>query len=189
MEHLAVIARRNNITEFRADVLEENGRMIDVFSSIGFRVERRHESDTIHFSFLTDVTPEFSAAQLRRERLATAESVRTFLKPNAIAVVGASRKHGTIGAALLSSLKRCNFKGMLYPVNPGTQEMEGIRTYPSVGAIQAPVDMALIAVPAAAVELAIKDCARAGVRSVVVISAGFGEVSAEGRSAEKRFRR
>jgi acetyl coenzyme A synthetase (ADP forming)-like protein len=188
LEHLAVIARRNGIAEFRADVLEENERMIDVFTSIGFQVERSRESGVIHFSFPTHATEEFVAAQMRRERVATAESVRYFLKPRAIAIVGASRKHGTIGAALLASLKRCKFQGTLYPVNPGASEIDGIPAFPTVSAIQAPVDMALIAVPAAAVEDAIKDCARAGVRSVVVISAGFGEVSAEGRETEKRLR-
>jgi acetyl coenzyme A synthetase (ADP forming)-like protein len=188
LEHLAVIARRNGIAEFRADVLEEDERMIDVFTSIGFQVERGRESGVIHFSFPTHTTEEFVAAQMRRERVATAESVRSFLKPRAIAIVGASRKHGTIGAALLASLKRCKFRGALYPVNPGAPEIDGIPAFPTVSAIQAPVDMALIAVPAAAVEDAIKDCARAGVRSVVVISAGFGEVSAEGRETEKRLR-
>lgn len=188
LEHLAAGARRNGILEFRADVLEENSRMIEVFTSIGFRVERCQGSGVVHFSFPTEMTEEFVAAQMRRERLATAESVRAFLNPQAIAIVGASRKHGTIGAALLSNLKRCEFKGSLYPVNPGAQEIDGIPAFPTVSAIRAPVDMALIAVPAAAVEEAIKDCARAGVRSVVVISAGFGEVSAEGRETEKRLR-
>jgi acetate---CoA ligase (ADP-forming) len=188
LEHLAVIARHNGIVEFRADVLEENERMIDVFTCLGFQVERSLESGVIHFSFPTHLTEEFVAAQMRRERMATAESVRSFLKPRAIAIVGASRKHGTIGAALLASLKRCQFRGMLYPVNPGATEIEGIPTFPTVSAIQAPVDMALIAVPAAAVEDAIRDCARASVRSVVVISAGFGEVSPEGRETEKLLR-
>ena len=188
LEHLAVIARRNGIAEFGADVLEENSRMIEVITSIGFRVERCQGSGVVHFSFPTDLTDEFMAAQIKREQLATAESVRAFLNPRAIAIVGASRKHGTIGAALVASLKRCGFKGLLYPVNPGAPEIDGIPAYPAVTAIQAPIDMALIAVPAAAVEEAIKDCARAGVRSVVVISAGFGEVSAEGRQTEKRLR-
>jgi acetyl coenzyme A synthetase (ADP forming)-like protein len=188
LEHLSVIAQRNGIAELCADVLEENSRMIEVFTSLGFRMERCRESGVTSFSFRTAPTEEFMAAQLRRDRLATAESVRAFLNPRAIAIVGASRKHGTIGAALLASLRRCRFQGTLYPVNPGTPEIDGIPTFPAVSAIKAPVDMALIAVPAAGVEEAIRDCARAGVRSVVVISAGFGEVSAEGRITEKRLR-
>jgi acetyl coenzyme A synthetase (ADP forming)-like protein len=188
LEHLAGVARHQGITEFRAAVLEENSQMIQVFSSIGFRIERSQDSGVIHFTFPTEMTEEFIAAQMRRERVATAASVRTFLNPRSIAIVGASRKHGTIGAALLANLKRCNFQGSLYPINPGAQEIEGIPAFPTVSAIQAPVDMALIAVPAAAVEEAIRDCARAGVRSAVVISAGFGEVSDEGRHTERRLR-
>jgi acetyl coenzyme A synthetase (ADP forming)-like protein len=188
LEHLAVIARANGITEFRAHVLSENSRMIQVFTSIGFRVERHQDSGLIRFSFPTELNEEFMAAQARRERLATAESVRPFLEPRSIAIVGASRKHGTIGAALVANLKRCGFKGSLFPVNPGASEIDGIPAFPTVSAIQAPIDMALIAVPAAAVEESIKECGRAGVRSVVVISSGFGEVSPEGRETEKRLR-
>jgi len=188
LEHLSAIARGNGITEFRADVLGENSQMIQVFSSIGFQVEWSQDSGVIHFSFPTEMTEEFVAAQTRRERLAIAESVRTFLEPRSIAIVGAARKHGTIGAALVANLKRCGFKGSLYPVNPGATEIDGIPAFPTVSAIQAPVDMALIAVPAAGVKKTIKECARAGVRSVVVISSGFGEVSAEGRETEKRLR-
>jgi acetate---CoA ligase (ADP-forming) len=188
LEHLAHIARHQGITEFRAAVLEENSQMIQVISSIGFRVERSQDSGVIHFTFPTEMTAEFVAAQTRRERVATAASVRSFLNPQSIALVGASRKPGTIGAALLANLKRCGFRGSLYPINPAAQEIEGLPTYPAVSAIGAPVDMALIAVPAAAVEEAIKDCARAGTRSVVVISAGFGEVSEAGRQTEKRLR-
>jgi acetyl coenzyme A synthetase (ADP forming)-like protein len=188
LEHLAGIARRQGITQFRAVVMEENSQMIQVFSSIGFRIERSQDSGVIHFTFPTEMTEEFVAAQMRRERMATAASVRTFVSPRSIAILGASRKPGTIGAALLANLKRHGFQGALYPVNPGAREIEGMPAFPAVSAIQAPVDMALIAVPAAAVEAAIRECARAGVRSVVVISAGFGEVSVEGRQTEKRLR-
>ncbi len=188
LEHLAGFAQGNGIVEFRADVLEENSQMIEVVSSVGFSVERSQDSGVIHFSFPTEMTGAFVAAQTRRERLATAESVRPILNPRSIAIVGASRKTGTIGAALLASLKRCGFKGDLYPVNPSAPEIDGVPAFPTVGAIRAPVDMALIAVPAAAVEEAIGECARAGVRSVVVISSGFGEVSAEGRETENRLR-
>ena len=188
LEHLSAIARRNGITEFAADVLEENGQMMEVFSRIGFRMEQSRDSGVVHFSFPTENTPEFAAAQARRERLSTAASIRPILNPRCIAVVGASRKHGTIGAALVSSLKRCGYRGTLYPVNPVAAEIEGIPAFPSVSAIKAPVDMALIAVPAASVEASVAECARAGVRSVVVITSGLGEVSPEGRDTERRLR-
>ena len=121
--------------------------------------------------------------------MAAAASVRYFLQPRSVAIVGASRKRGTIGAALVANLKRCGYKGSLFPVNPGAAEIEGIPAFPAIDAIPTTPDMALIAVPAAAVEEEIAACGRAGVRSVVVISAGFGEVSAEGKEAERRMKR
>ncbi|HUI25679.1 MAG TPA: acetate--CoA ligase family protein, partial [Candidatus Kryptonia bacterium] len=127
------------------------------------------------------------SATSQRELLATAQSVRTFLNPRSVAVIGASRHPGTIGAALVSNLKRDRFTGAIYPVNPDATEIQGLRAYPNVTAIGAPVDLAVIAVPATDVEAAIADCARAGVHGVVVISSGFAEVSDAGRQAQQRL--
>jgi acetate---CoA ligase (ADP-forming) len=102
--------------------------------------------------------------------------------------VGASRRPGTIGHALLTNLQRHGFTGPIYPVNPHAREFDGLPAFPTVSAIGAPVDLALIAVPAPAVEDVVADCARAGVRGVVVISSGFAEASEAGRQAEQRLR-
>jgi acetyl coenzyme A synthetase (ADP forming)-like protein len=187
LEHLAPLARANGITEFEADVLGENNQMLRVFSDSGFVVHRSIESGVVHVSFPTQETERFVHASEHRERQAAAQSVRSILNPRCVAVVGASRRAGTIGATLVANLKRCAFTGAIYLVNPGGGEIEGLRTYPSVSAIGAPVDLAIIAVPAAAVESAVADCARAGVRGVVVISSGFAEVSDAGRAAERRL--
>jgi acetyl coenzyme A synthetase (ADP forming)-like protein len=104
-----------------------------------------------------------------------------------VALVGASRDPQSIGAALLGNLKRHEFRGPLYAVNPAAEAVAGLRCHPSVSAIGERVDLAVIAVPARAVEAVVEDCARAGVRGVVVISAGFGEASAEGRAVQKRL--
>ncbi len=95
---------------------------------------------------------------------------------------------GTIGATLVANLKAAGFQGSIYPVNPHAAEIAGLPAYPSVVGIGAPVDLALIAVPAAQVEDVIADCARAGVRGAVVISAGFAEFSADGAATERRLR-
>ncbi len=188
LEHLAPIARANGITEFEADVLGENNQMLDVFANSGFTVRRSIEAGVVHVSFPTAETERFLQATENRERLAAAQSVRSFLNPRSVAVVGASRQAGTIGATLISNLRRHGFTGPIYPVNPNVAEIEGLATYPRVGAIGKPIDLAVIAVPAPAVEEAVADCAAAGVRSVVVISAGFAEVSQDGRAVEKRLR-
>jgi acetyl coenzyme A synthetase (ADP forming)-like protein len=187
LEHLASIARQAGIVEFEADVLGENNRMLQVFGASGFVVKRSVEAGVVHLAFPTTETDEFLEASLRRERLAAAESVRGFLSPHSVAVVGASREPASIGAALLSNLQQAGFTGPIYPVNPHVDTLQGLKAYASVSDIGEAVDLAVIAVPAPAVEEVIADCACSGVRGVVVISSGFGEVSAQGRETQERL--
>jgi len=188
LEHLTPIARARGITEFQADVLGENNRMMTLFATSGFKAKRSLESGVFHVELATEETEELVEARYGRERHAAAQSIRSIFSPKSIAVVGASRQAGSIGAALVGNLKRCGFQGRLYPVNPKAGEVDGFPAFPSVSAIGAPVDLAFILVPAPYVEDAVRDCARAEVRAVVVISAGFGEVSPEGRQTERRLR-
>ncbi len=122
------------------------------------------------------------------ERAAAAASLRALLRPRSVAVVGASERPGSLGGLLFRHVIEAGYRGDLHPINPAAAEVFGRRAFASIGAIGAPVDLALIAVPAPQVEDVVRDCALAGVRGVVVISAGFGEVSAEGREAERRLR-
>jgi acetyl coenzyme A synthetase (ADP forming)-like protein len=185
LDHLVPLARGAGITEFQAEVLGENNQMLDVFAHSGFVVSRAHDGGVFHIVFPTAETEVAREAMEARERGAAAESVRRLLQPRSVVVVGASRQPGTIGAALLANVKAAGFRGPIYAVNPGASEVQGVRAHPSVSAIGAPVDLAVIAVPAAAVEAAVEDCARAGVRAVVVISAGFAETGAVGRAAQE----
>lgn len=99
----------------------------------------------------------------------------SFLAPASIAVIGASPNPAVIRGALLHLLRRNGYGGRLYPVNPSYQEIDGLPCYPSVQAIGAPVDLALVAIPAAQVLPALEACAAAGVRHAAVISSGFAE--------------
>ncbi len=130
---------------------------------------------------------EESLARERRARQAAAKSIRALLHPRSIAVVGASRKPGSIGAVLVENLRAAAFQGPVYPVNPNATEIQGLPCHPSVSAIGKPVDLAVIAVPAVAVEEAANDCARSGVRGLVVISAGFAETGPEGVARQARL--
>jgi acetyl coenzyme A synthetase (ADP forming)-like protein len=188
LEHLVLIARANGISEFEADVLGENNRMIEVFAQSGLTAKRSVDQGVLHVTFPTEETEEFVEASLARERRAVAESVRLILNPRSVAIAGASRRRDTIGGALVANVKRCGFAGPIYPVNPHATEIEGLRCYPSVNAIGAPVDLVIIAVPARLVESVVAECAQAGARGVVVISAGFAEVSAAGRAAQQRVK-
>jgi acetyl coenzyme A synthetase (ADP forming)-like protein len=189
LDHLAAMARAQGITVFEADVLGENNRMLEMFASSGFVAKRTSEGGVVHVTFPTEETEAARTATLSRGMRAAADSVRAVLAPRAVAVVGASRRAGTIGAALVANLKQAGFTGPIYPVHPTASEIQGLRAHPSLTSIGAPVDLAVIAVPAPAVEAAIHDCAAAGVRAVVVISAGFAEVSAEGRATQERITR
>ncbi len=187
LTHLARIARQSGITEFEADVLGENNRMLEVFARSGFGVHRSSKAGVIHISISTGLTKQSIEASETREWLAAAQSMGRVLKPRSLALVGASRDASKIGGALLANIRREGFKGAVYPINPSAAEVQGLKSYPSISAVGAPIDLALIAVPAQAVEQMVDECARAGVQAVVVISAGFAEVSQAGREAERRL--
>jgi acyl-CoA synthetase (NDP forming)/GNAT superfamily N-acetyltransferase len=189
LEHLASIARANGIREFEADVLGENNQMLSVFRKSGFVVQRSIDAGVIHFSFPTDETEEFLRASLDRDMRASAESVRHFLRPASVAVIGATDRADSVGGALLRNLRAAGFAGDLYPVHPHRAEIEGLAAYPDIAAVGRAVELAVIAVPTAAVREVVDQCARAGVRAVVVLSSGFAEVSAEGRRAEEELTR
>jgi acetate---CoA ligase (ADP-forming) len=187
LDHLGRIARAAGITEFQADVLGDNNRMLEVFAKSGFRVKRSTEAGIVHLSFPTGETEESRQASDIRNWRASGESIRKLLNPRSVAVIGASRSPDKVGGALLAHLRRDNFSGPIYPVNPSAAEVMGLRSYPSVSAIGAPVDLALIAVPAEKVHRAIEECAAAQVHGVVVITSGFAEESATGRAEEERL--
>jgi acetyl coenzyme A synthetase (ADP forming)-like protein len=189
LEHLAKIAREAGVDELVADVLSDNAKMLEVFAQSGFAVHRTVDHDVSRVVFPIRATDAFVRASEAREHHAAAESVRVFFEPRSVAVLGASRREGTIGRAIVANLRRCGFGGPIYPINPEAAEIEGLTCYPSVGAIGQHVDLAVIAVPARGVEAAVAACASAGVRGVVVISSGFAEASAEGRKEQDALRR
>lgn len=98
-----------------------------------------------------------------------------FFTPRSIAIVGASPDSTKIRGVLLALLRRNGYAGRIFPVNPSYAEIDGLRCYPTIGAIGEAMDLALIAIPAADVLTALEACAAAGVRYCVVISSGFAE--------------
>jgi acetyltransferase len=106
--------------------------------------------------------------------------------PDSVAVIGATDRAGTVGRTILENLLR-SFRGAVYPVNLNHRELLGIRSYKAIRDIPRPVDLAVIATPAATVPQLIGECADAGTKSAVVISAGFKERGAEGLALEQRI--
>ncbi|MFT7621367.1 MAG: acetyl coenzyme A synthetase (ADP forming)-like protein [Myxococcota bacterium] len=108
--------------------------------------------------------------------------------PRSVAVIGASRNPTSIGHTVLINLLRSGFQGPVYPVNPHAEHVASVRCYPDVQSIPGPVDLAVILVPAAAALPVIEACGAAGVRGLIVISAGFSEIGA-GQQREEQLKR
>jgi acetyl coenzyme A synthetase (ADP forming)-like protein len=108
-----------------------------------------------------------------------------FFNPRSIAVIGASQDSSKMGYAVMHNL--LHFPGQLYPVNNKRSEIQGLRAYPNITAIPAPIDLAVITVPAIHVPRVIEECGQKGVPMVVIITAGFKEMGEDGKALEDRI--
>jgi acetyl coenzyme A synthetase (ADP forming)-like protein len=117
------------------------------------------------------------------------EQLKPIFYPRSIAVVGASRTPGKMGHEILRNIIEHGFKGEIYPVNPEADSILGFKTYPNLRMVHKPIDLALIVVPAQAVPQVMEDCAKLGIRGVVILSAGFSETGEAGAKLERRILR
>jgi acetate---CoA ligase (ADP-forming) len=184
MAHLAEGARADGISRFVADVLPENRRMLDVFREAGFPVQITRTREGLGVELTTELSLEALSRYEERERTAATAAVRHFLEPASVAVVGASRRPGTVGAAVLDSILRSGFDGPVFPVNPHAETVHGLPAYGAVTELPEAPELAVIAVAAAAVPGVARDCAVRGVRALLVLSAGFAEAGAEGAALQ-----
>ncbi len=129
----------------------------------------------------------YSSPGLARRKGISVNPLDAILKPKSIAVVGASRREGSIGREILHQLLEFNFHGKLFPVNPKADFIHSIKAFPTVSAIPDPVDLAVIVVPREEVLGAVDDCGKKGVTGLVVITAGFAETGEEGKRFEARL--
>lgn len=110
-----------------------------------------------------------------------------FFSPSAVAVIGASKTPGKVGHDLLKNMISFGFGGRVFPVNPTADEVLGLKCYPSVTAIEGPVDLAVVVVPPKAVFEAIEQCGEKRIDSAIVITAGFKETGTEGARLEREL--
>src|SRR6195952_4827335 len=99
----------------------------------------------------------------------------SFFAPSGIAIIGASRDMEKIPGRLLSMLRKNNYPGRIYPINPNYGDIDGLKCYPSIADVRQPIDLAIVIIPARAVPAALEQCAAAGVKNAVIISSGFAE--------------
>ena len=184
---LAEAAAAAGYEVLEAVVRPENHRMLQMLRESGFPVHARSEPGEVHADLPTKIGPEGIRQFEDRERLAAVAAVTHLLAPASVALIGASRQAGSIGAAVVHNLVAYGFHGALYPVNPAATEIEGLPAFPSVLAIPGEVEMAVITVPAAVVSKVARECAQKGVRGLVVISAGFGEAGPDGVALQREL--
>ncbi|MGC5380720.1 GNAT family N-acetyltransferase [Micromonospora sp. DT68] len=185
MEHLADAARRNGIMSFVAEVLPTNGTMLRVFSDFGYQVQREYADGVVHLSFPIAPTEATLEVQFGREHRTEARSIARLLAPRGVAFYGASATGQGVGAAVLGHLRDGGFTGAVVPVHPSASTVAGLPAYPSAVDAGVPVDLAVVAVPPAAVTAVVADAAAAGVHGLVVISAGFAEAGAQGAATQR----
>ncbi|HJT37417.1 MAG TPA: GNAT family N-acetyltransferase, partial [Actinomycetota bacterium] len=185
--HLAEIAVENGIAVFEGHVLAQNHRMIEVFRESGFPIQSRSEPGEIIIEFPTSLTSDAIDRFEQREQTAAVAALRSFLSPRSVAVIGAGRSRGTIGGEVMHNLLDAGFTGPVYPVNPKAEVVQSVVAYPTIRDVPGSVEMAVIVVPAEAVADVARDCGEKGVRGLVVISSGFGEVGDAGREKEREL--
>ncbi len=187
LEHLAAAAQENGIRRFSAEVLPENRKMLMVFSDAGYDVKRHFDDGVVSLEFNIGPTDKSRAVMESREHRAEARSVRDLLTPSSVAVIGASRKWGTVGYQLLEHIIEGGFTGPVFAINPEALELAGMLSFGRLAEVPAPVQLAVIAVPYEEVSTVVDDCAAAGVKGVVVASAGFADDGERGLARQREL--
>ncbi|WP_159057424.1 GNAT family N-acetyltransferase, partial [Streptomyces scabiei] len=191
LEHIAAVARERGIRRFAAEVLPANSKMIKVFTDAGYQQKRSFEDGVVRLEFGLEPTDRSLAVQRAREQRAEARSVQRLLAPGSVAVVGAGRTPGGVGRGVLANLRAAGFTGRLFAVNRALGEdekdIDGVPAHRSVTDIGEPVDLAVVAVPAAHVPEVVAECGEHGVQGLVVISAGYAESGPDGRERQREL--
>jgi acetate---CoA ligase (ADP-forming) len=185
LERLAVIAAGAGIECFIAEVLAENRAMLAVFADAGFELTRALDRGEMEVRFPIAATARSRSNSEARDHLAVTASLRPFFRPASVAVIGASRRRGSIGGELFRNILAADFTGATYPVNRRGEPVAGVSAYQSVAGIPGNVDLAVVCLPGAQVLEAAESALATGVRAICVISSGFAEVGAEGAQRQR----
>ncbi|MCK6209306.1 GNAT family N-acetyltransferase [Georgenia sp. EYE_87] len=219
LEHLAAAGRERGVHTFVADVLPGNAKMIRVFSDAGYEVRQQMDDGVVSVAFDIEETERSWRVMAERERHAEALSMRTVLAATSLVLVRLGPDGGegdVLASAAARSLLVGGFRGPVHLVGldgvghaegtapaHGTDQADGtaaadaadpgaggrVRRYPDLGAVEGPVELAVVAGPSEQVVDAVPALAALGVRAVVVLSHGFGEQGPEGMHRQRRLLR
>ena len=187
LEQLASRAADAGIEEFVAEVLHENETMLRVFRNAGFAVARAGEGGELEIRLAIAPTDTYREQVAGRDHVAVRASLEPFFHPLSVAVVGASKRRGSIGGELFRNVLTGDFAGSVYPVNRKGDSVAGVHGYSGVGEIAEHIDLAVICLPGELVLDAAEEALAAGVRALVVISAGFAETGSDGVARQQRL--
>ncbi len=194
LEHLVSLARGRGCRALTAETLSENAAMLRVFADAGLQVHRTFADGVYDLTFplprdeADAALGTYRDTVAERERSADVASMRPVLTPASVAVIGASRRPGSVGRVILRNIVTGGFSGPVYAVNPAAAELDGVPCLPSAAALPEQVDLAVIATPAAAVPGIAGECGRRGVKALVVLAAGLdGAARAEVLGTCRRY--
>lgn len=181
-------AQELGIKSFVGDVMRENDRMLSVLRDAGLEPAYDDHGNVITTRFSSQTTEAFLASSDEQDRQAARAALTSVFKPQAVAVVGASRRPTSIGGLVFRNLIHGGFNGPVYPVNPKASYVQSVAAYPSLADCPTVPDMVLVCVPAPLVAETVEAAGELGVPSVVIITAGFSEVGDEGGAAEEHVK-
>jgi acyl-CoA synthetase (NDP forming)/GNAT superfamily N-acetyltransferase len=179
LEHLVSRARDDGIEAFVAETLAENTAMLRVFADAGLPVRKRCDHGVMEVTIPiprddTDIALDgYLSAVGKREGSADTASLRHLFQPGSVAVIGASRRAGAVGRAVLDNIRTGGYEGRLYAVNPHARYLGGMRCVPTVAELPEAPDLVIVAIPPEGVTEVAEACGAKGVKAMVVITAGL----------------
>ncbi len=192
LEHLVSLARARGVQTFTAEVLADNYAVLRLLSDSGLALRRRSSDGVVDLSMPIPRLAALGEASAYRDAVAGRDlhadvaSLEPLLAPRSVAVIGAGRRPGSAGRAILLNIRDAGFPGRVYAVSPHAGDIEGIPCVPSVAALPEAPDLAVVVVPAAQVAKVAGECGHRGVRSLAVITAGLTPAQEAGLLAVTR---
>jgi acyl-CoA synthetase (NDP forming) len=179
LEHLISAAISHGITTFTAQTLGENTPMLHVFADAGLPVKQHYQDGVVEVTI--PLPQDDSGTTLdtylekvaRREGAADAASLRHVFAPQSVAVIGTSRRTGTVGRAIVDNIRTGGYAGRLYAINPRARQVGSVHCVPSVADLPEAPELAVIAVPAPVVLNVAEECGKLGIKALVVITSGL----------------